>query len=101
MGEKEGEVRSANMFTDLPVIVRPEGLELSLEDNWKKEQNEVKRKVQDEGKKLKKIKSKRPKNPNLRRVMNWTWTVAYPKSKIVFFLVILTMVRTVGRQTLK
>jgi len=59
--EKEGEVRSANMFTDLPVIVRPEGLELSLEDNGKKEQNEVKRKVQDEGKKVKKDKVKKTK----------------------------------------
>jgi len=30
--EKEGEVRSASMYTDLPIMIRPDGLELSMED---------------------------------------------------------------------
>jgi len=55
--EKEGEVRSASMFVDLPIINRPEGLELSLGGFGEK----VKDKRKDERKNVKQVKRSKVK----------------------------------------
>jgi len=64
--ELEGEVRSASMYTDLPTIIRPEGLEMRIEDDGKKDKA-VKDESKDRQKNVKREKSSKATDTKLNK----------------------------------
>jgi len=63
--EKEGEVRSASMYTDLPIMIRPDGLELSVGDTVEKVKVSKKEKSKEDQNRVKKEKSQATKTKDI------------------------------------